>query len=102
MSATLEVLSIKYDTLFRQDGHTIIFTQIGNSITDWDIIEPLEEISRQNYWHLEGECGFIGELLGKDIKAVLREYEGTKEPNNAIFIINNIGDEDYYRIQVSF
>lgn len=101
MSAELEIFEINFDRNFRQHGHTVTFKQIGDRIYDSNLIEILMEVSRNNYWHLEGECGFIGELLGKDISAVL-ENTDTKQPKNKKLILDNLKGDDFYRIQVSF
>ena len=100
MGTTMDIFKIELDDKFRSHGHKITYTQVGNSLHDNNVIEKFEEVSRQNYWYLEGECGFTGELLGKDIKALLKGYE--KEPNNAKLIVENVEDEDFYRITVSF
>ena len=103
MGTTLEICSIEYDLSFRSHGHKITFTQIGNSIYDDDLIEPLMEISRQNYWYLESECGFTGELLGKDIIAIFKKYKG-EESKNTKFILENLKgkEEEFFRISLSF
>ena len=104
MSTELTIFKIDFDDSFRQHGHKVTFTQIGNSIynnTDFQV--AIEETSRQRYWHLDGECGFMGELLGKDIKALIEhtKYAET-EPINAELILNNLESESFYRVSVSY
>lgn len=100
MGTTMDIFKIEVDDKFRSHGHKVTYTQVGSSIYDNNIIEKFENASRYKYWYLEGECGFTGELLGKDIKALLKDYE--EEPDNAELIIENVEDEDFYRITVSF
>ena len=104
MSTELTIFKIEFDNNFRQHGHKVTFTQIGNSIynnTDFQV--AIEKTSRQKYWHLDGECGFIGELLGKDIKAPIEhtKYAET-EPINAELILNNLEAESFYRVSISY
>lgn len=102
MGTSMEIQSIDFDLEFRQHGHRVTYTQIGNSIYDSDLIEKFEAVSRR-YWHLEGECGFTGELSGRDVIALLKDYNG-KEPKNVSLILENITQEnadDYYRITIS-
>lgn len=101
MSAELIIMSMEFDHKIREHGHKITFTQVGNAIYDTELTEKFEEVSRQNYWSLEGECGFVGELMGRDIVALLKDYEG-KQPKNIKLILDNVKAEDYYRIEVSF
>lgn len=101
MATKLNIYEIGFDLEFDTDGHKVTYTQIGNSIYDSDIIEKLECVS-MNYWHLEGECGFLGELTGSDIHSILSNYDG-KEPKNIDLILKKVTDNDeYYRIEVSF
>ena len=104
MSTELTIFKIDFDDNYRQHGHKIIYTQIGNCIynnTDFQV--AIEETSRQKYWHLDGECGFIGELLGEDIKALIKLTKYTKtEPKNAELILNNLESESFYRVSVSY
>ena len=102
MSIELEIFEINFDEKYRQHGHTVTLTQIGNSIYDSNLIENLEEISRQNYWYLEGECGFMGELLGKDIRSAIKSHKNLLEPVNVKLITENLSDDEFYRIQVSY
>lgn len=104
MSTELTIFKIDFDDNYKQHGHKVTFTQIGNSIynnTDFQV--AIEETSRQRYWHLDGECGFMGELLGKDIKALIEhtKYAET-EPKNAELILNNLELENFYRVSVSY
>ena len=104
MSTELTIFKIEFDNNFRQHGHKVTFTQIGNSIynnTDFQV--AIEKTSRQKYRHLDGECGFIGELLGKDIKALIEhtKYAET-EPINAELILNNLEAESFYRVSISY
>ena len=104
MSAELSIFKIEFDEqFFRSHGYKITLTQIGNTIYYSDFLEAIIEASRQKYWHLESECGFMGELLGKDIKALI-EYKklADKEPKNAELINNNLIDDDYYRVNISY
>ena len=103
MSTELDIFKIEFDEKFRSHGHVITLTQIGNGIYDNDFIEAIQETSRQRYWHLDSECGFMGELLGKDIKALIEhtKYAET-EPKNAELILNNLELESFYRVSVSY
>lgn len=104
MSTELEIFKIEFDNSYRQHGHKVTLTQVGNSIFgNTDLQVAIEETCRQNYWHLDSECGFTGELLGKDIKALIEHTKyADKEPKNAELILNNLEAEDFYRVNVSY
>lgn len=103
MSTELNIFKISYDAQLRGHGHVVTFTQIGNTIYNNDLREAIQETSKQKYWYLEGECGFIGEILGADIKALISctNYKD-EEPKNAELILNNLEAEEFYRFNVSY
>ena len=103
MSTELDIFKIDFDEKFRSHGHVITLTQIGNGVYDTDFIEAIQETSRQKYWHLEGECGFTGEILGTDIKALVSYTNyANREPKNAELILENLEMETFYRFNISF
>ena len=103
MSTELTIFEIRPDMKFKEHGHRITFIQVGNAIYSNEIREILESISTQNYWHLESECGFTGELLGKDILFAMNKANLKKdEPKNAQLLKDNLKENEYYRIMVSF
>ena len=104
MSTELTIFKIEFDDNFRQHGHKVTFTQIGNSIyNNTDFQGAIEKTSKQKYWHLDGECGFIGEILGKDIKALIEHTKYAEaEPINAELILNNLESESFYRVRISY
>ena len=103
MSAELNIFKISFDNKYRQHGHVITFTQVGNSIYDTDLQEAIRETSSQRYWNLDGESGFTGELLGKDIKALIEHTKyAEREPKNAELILNNLESDSFYRVNISY
>ena len=71
----------------------IIFTRIGTT-HDEDLTEDLQDECQQE-WHMESECGFIGELPTETLEEVLNNYPDfkLKEP---------LEENSFYRISVSY
>lgn len=97
----LDIFNISYDKPFREHNRKITLTQVGNSVRDTELIDKMEATSRHNYWHVESECGFEGELMGRDIKVLLKNYTG-REPKNVKLILENVEADNFYRISVGY
>lgn len=104
MNTELAIFEIRPDMKFKEHGHRITFIQVGNVINNKEFQDILKSISSQNYWHLENSvCGFTGELLGKDIKFAIEKSNLKKEePKNTQLLKDNLKDNEFYRIMLSF
>jgi len=91
MGADLKIYSIQ-QTYKPNETDSITFTAIAQ-IFDANIIEEILNECRAN-WHLEGECGFIGELLGEELQEILDDHE--------IPYKGDIQPEDFYRVSLSY
>ena len=96
MSLDLQIYEIQSDYDVETAKTKIILTQIGKTIHEEDLIDNILDACRRN-WHLEGECGFEGEVFGEDLSDILKEYRGTDSTDP--FEINT---DDIYRVTLSY
>lgn len=72
--------------------------EICESINDTEIIDKIIDVCRK-HWHLEGECGFIGECDGAELAEIIGR--GLDDCDNKVKH-DEISNSDEYRIEVSW
>lgn len=96
MSLNLHIFKQEFNYNLQTDHTDIHLIQIGKTIHEEDLIDVILDGCRRN-WHLEGECGFEGEIEGEDLIDILKEFRGTDSTDPF-----EIDENDIYRVTLSY
>ena len=106
MSTDLKIYSVVSEDNFETNEHKVIFTQIGDTLHNSDLIDDIISFSYRE-WYLESECGFTSELVGDDLIDLLNKHlksDECDEKEEIEKILPKLSEynEDFYRITISY